>query len=745
MKKKVLALAIGVSLSSGSSWFGYAWAEAKMLDKIVVKDEQGRDPEEPSAKTTIERDSVLQRTTPLSVSPYRAILDEPSVNVQSGDPFGLSEVGFHETVKIRGKAQTGPASIRNIDGLPLTGNPGGGKNIIDMENIERIDVYRGAMPVEMGLGFSNLAGKAQMMTRAPAKTSQSEITATAGSDAFSRLYFRHDTGESKGVSAFVSGSKAQGDNWKGEGDMARGNVMAGLRYAPSSKFSLDLRAGWNKDERHNMRFFNYATATNFSNYRKDWGTDAKKVDYYDYNKQSFEDKFLYAIAKIQLTDNLRLTVKPYWWQDQGFYRYSNINPTTPANSRVINWQIDHHAKGIVNELDWTVTPNNLLKMGLWLHTQQPPGPPSAQQKYTVGANGMAFDGWSLLAKNDEHVTTSPYVSWLSTQDKLTTEVGLRYVNLDLGSLTLYKPAAGVSANYDNALAQSSVNTMGSVEGKNLTEWLPYLGATYKLNAQDVLHAHYGRTHGLDVNLFPFYANAAANFAAKGISLQSLWDKLRFETADTLDAGWRHTAAWGYFDVTAFVSQSKNKQSIIYDASVDARYPYNIADAFSKGIELSGAYRFNPQWRMMGNATWNRFEYQDNISLSTTQSIASKGKQVVDTPEYMVKVGLAYSHQDWDAGLFARYIGERYGDVTNVEKVSGVTLFDTSISYALHKDAKSSTSLRLDVLNLTDKAYIGPISASDDAMSGALVTQYGNGSTYQYAAPRTAFISLISKF
>jgi iron complex outermembrane receptor protein len=78
------------------------------------------------------------------------MLDEPSVNVQSGDPFGLSEVGFHETVKIRGKAQTGPASIRNVDGLPLTGNPGGGKNIIDMENIERIDVYRGAMPVEMG-------------------------------------------------------------------------------------------------------------------------------------------------------------------------------------------------------------------------------------------------------------------------------------------------------------------------------------------------------------------------------------------------------------------------------------------------------------------------------------------------------------------------------------------------------------------------------------------------------------------
>ncbi len=745
MNKKQLAIAIGMVCVGQAAWFGQAWAEAKSLDMIVVKDEQGRDPEEASAKTTITRDALLQRTTPLSASPYRAMLDEPSVNVQSGDPFGLSEVGFHETVKIRGKAQTGPASIRNIDGLPLTGNPGGGKNIIDMENIERIDVYRGAMPVDMGLGFSNLAGKAQMMTRAPAKNSQSEITATVGSDAFSRLFFRHDTGESKGFSGFVSGSKSQGDNWKGEGDMARGNVMAGLRYAPSSKFSLDVRAGWNKDERHNMRFFNYATATNLSNYRNDWGNDSKKIDYYGYNKQSFEDQFIYAIAKMQLTNNLKLTVKPYWWQDQGYYQYSNINAATPASSRVINWQIDHHVKGIVNELDWIVNANNQMKFGLWLHSQQPPGPPSAQQKYTVGANGLNFDGWSLLAKNEEHMTTSPYLSWLTTQGAFTGEAGLRYVNLDLGSLTLYKPAAGASSDYDAAIAQSSVNAMGSVGSKNLTEWLPYLGATYRLNQQDVLHAHYGRTHGLDVNLFPFYANAAANFAAKGISLASLWNKLEFETADTLDAGWRHSAAWGYFDVTAFISQSKNKQSIIYDSTVDARYPYNIADAFSKGLELSGAYRFSPQWRVMGNATWNRFEYQDNISLSKTQSIASKGKQVVDTPEFMMKLGLAYTQQDWDAGLFARYIGERYGDVTNVEKVAGVTLFDASVSYALFKDAKSSTSLRLDVLNLTDEAYIGPISASDDAMSGALVTQYGNGSTYQYGAPRTAFVSVVSKF
>ena len=102
MNKKQLAIAIGMVLVGQAAWFGQAWAEAKSLDMIVVKDEQGRDPEEPSAKTTIDRDSLLQRTTPLSASPYRAMLDEPSVNVQSGDPFGLSEVGFHETVKIRG-------------------------------------------------------------------------------------------------------------------------------------------------------------------------------------------------------------------------------------------------------------------------------------------------------------------------------------------------------------------------------------------------------------------------------------------------------------------------------------------------------------------------------------------------------------------------------------------------------------------------------------------------------------------
>jgi len=62
---------------------------------------------------------------PAASSPFEAVENTPSVNSWSADPYGLAEVGYHETLKIRGVGQTGPASSSNIAGLPITVNPCG--------------------------------------------------------------------------------------------------------------------------------------------------------------------------------------------------------------------------------------------------------------------------------------------------------------------------------------------------------------------------------------------------------------------------------------------------------------------------------------------------------------------------------------------------------------------------------------------------------------------------------------------
>ncbi len=696
--------------------------------------------------TRVDGASAREAAGPGGNSPFKVIENAPSVNFQSADPYGLTEVGYHETLKIRGVGQTGPASSRNINDLPVTGNPGGSKGILDMENVAEVTLYRGAAPVDKALGFSNLPGKINLRTLAPLDEARTDYRLTAGSDDYRRVFLRQDFGQHGMASGFLSGSYAEGDKWKGEGGLERSNFTGGLRLEGGRRWQAEIYAGYNEDERHTYRFFDYATARDFDNLDRDWGSDPGKVDYYDYNRQDFTDRFLFATFSGRLTPGLRLSFKPYLLEEDGHYWFSSINRNDPAKSRVIDWVIDHDIKGAVTELEWMVSTVAQVKAGLWLHSQQPPGPPATQRQYRATADGLVFDGWSVLADHERHRIVSPYASLFATFGRLDVEAGLRYVDLRLGELTAYNNTGTAASLSDPAAARAAggVNEMASAGEKTLDAWLPFIGINWRLDRQTSVLAHAGRTYGLDVNLFPYYYAQQASFAAKGVSFQSLWDRLELETADNLDLGIRHVGEGWHAGATAFYAWHQNKQSTIYDPVADARYPWNVADATRYGVELEGGVELTPALSLLGNYSWNRFRYDQDLALSATSSIPTEGKQVVDTPEHMLKLGARYRLDRWALGIDARYIGERYGDVLNQERIAGVTLVDAMAQYRLSKAA----ALILDVRNLFDREYIGPVNAADDAIANftaALNGVTGNGSQYQYGAPRAVFLSLAGQF
>lgn len=697
-----------------------------------------------SSVTRIDGKSAREAVGAAGASPAKAIENAPSVNFQNADPYGLTEVGYHETLKIRGVGQTGPASSRNINDLPITANPGGSKGIIDMEDVAEVSLYRGAAPADKTLGFSDLPGKINLQMLAPQAEAGSDYGLATGSDAFNRVFLRHDFGKHGILSSFISGSYTEADKWKGSGDSERNNLTAGLALDGGKAWQAEVYAGYNHDARNTYRFFDYATASSMANYGKDWGADPTKVDYFGYNRQDFTDKFVFGSFATALSDSLKLTLKPYYLTETGDYWFSSINATTPANSRVVDWIIDHENMGLVSQLDWALDAKSQLKAGLWLHSQQPPGPPATQAKYTVGASGLTFNGWSMLADNERHRITSPYVDYFRSSGNLDVELGLRYLDMRLGALTAYNNtgAAATLSNPDAARAAGSVNPMASAGAKTLTAWLPFVGLNWRLDPQTSLFGHAGRTYGLDVNLFPYYYAQQAAFAAKGVSFQSLWDRLKLETADNLDLGIRRVQDGWHAGLTTYYALHHNKQSTIYDPATGTRYPWNMADATRYGIELEGGVELTPNLSLLGNYSWNSFRYDQNLATSATTIIASEGKQVVDTPENMVKAGLQYHRGAWRLGMDARYVGERYGDVLNQERVPGVTLVDAMAQYHFSK----AMTLTLDARNLFDRKYIGPISAADDATAAATVA-FGpaNTSTYQYGAPRAVFLSLSGQF
>ena len=72
------------------------------------------------------------------------------------------------------------------------------------------------------------------------------------------------------------------------------------------------------------------------------------------------------------------------------------------------------------------------------------------------------------------------------------------------------------------------------------------------------------------------------------------------------------------------------------------------------------------------------EYDDDIDSNGTM-VPVKGNQVVDTPEFMVKAGLIYKWEDFEVVPMLRFMGSRYADAENTEKVDSYVVADLHIA------------------------------------------------------------------
>jgi iron complex outermembrane receptor protein len=86
----------------------------------------------------------------------------------------------------------------------------------------------------------------------------------------------------------------------------------------------------------------------------------------------------------------------------------------------------------------------------------------------------------------------------------------------------------------------------------------------------------------------------------------------------------------------------------------------------------------------------------------------------------------------------RYLGERYGDAENTEKIGDYTLADLRISYGRKNlDGIDALKISLDFNNLFDKEYIALVNAMDDSRAGA--------TSYYVGAPLTTLLTVSLAF
>lgn len=681
---------------------------------------------EPTNKESFTRKSIDTFSGPGNMNVLRTIEMSPSVNYSPVDVLGTNESSFHDSLRIRGRNQSGPGNPKTVEGLPIFGNPAGGKTMLDLENIQRVDLYKGYIPVDKGLGFSNLIGKIDMNIRRPEHTVGAVVSQTFGDHSLFRTFLRADTGDIGKLSAYGSFSETLSNKYKGEGDLERTNGSLGLVYNPTGRLKAEVFVTHNKDDHNNYYNLTYAETQDLNNtFYKDFNTNTSNSNYYDYNKQRFETTNILANLEASLSSDSKISCKPYYLYDNGDYWYA-------SGANVIGWDIDHELFGGVLKYEKNFLKELNFKLGYWEHWQQPPGPPTAQRKYTVGTNGLNFAGYAVLADNDYHKFHSPFTELSGEIGHFTYSAGIRYLNFKLGALRSYTNGtnASTSQDHDQAIANGTLDPWATVGARYFDEWLPSIYLGYEVYKDLTLYADYSRTYGLDVNLFPTYVQQRANFVAKGVTLQGLWDKLELETSDNIDYGVKYKLGDIYVNPNGFVYFIKNKQARIYDSTYGVTYPYNGADAFAYGFELSATGPITKHFEFLLAASYNRYYYTDNILTASNTSMPSKGNQVPDAPVYMAKAALTYRLGDFTLTPVVRYMSARYGDVLNIERIGDNVLVDLELSYRM-ADILCMKALELNVgaTNLFNSKYVSTINTADNALAAT-----NTAATYQTGAP-----------
>lgn len=692
----------------------------------------------PAGASSVTQQGIAILGGPAQTSFYQALTMVPSVLVESPDPYGLSPT---RNINIRGKGDFHLS--KNIEGLPLMGIVGG-TDLYDLENIRRIDVYRGAVPSDQGLGLSNASGVINQLILGPQDKAGVTGRQAFGSDNFYKTFVRVDTGLLKdtGTRAFVSVSNINADKWKGAGDNERQNLTFGINQAIGERITVDVNAVYNKFDGNTYRALSYAQAQDIGrNYRFDYntvltGVPATDVNYYKFNRVTAEDFAILSKVDYNFAPGQHLLIKPYFWNNNG-YSYG------AAGTQVQIWRQQNQNVGNVLEYTGKFATGTDVVAGYWWQSMQPPPPPTDQRRFTVNAGNLVFANWQSLARIDDFTVNSPYFQVSQKFGDTFVTAGLRYMILGAPQMQYYNTTGIPDGTYQQALATNPATYPGSdVAARNYAAWLPNVAIRHDINAVLSTNVSYGRRFGR-----PDWGPQASNYIQNRstfypkYTLQDLVDKVRPEIADQFDASLRYSNNGLTIVPGVYYAKHQNKQVKIVDPSIGPNIAYyeGTGSSTEYGAELEASYALNTYLAVFGTGTWASQTFDsDTPTLSGGKTLATKGKQIPNTPQVMVKGGVTYQWAGLSISPIVRYIGPRYGDAANTQRVPGYTVADFTASYDLGTHLGiESVKASISVLNIFDRRYISQISPNDTDLSA--------GANYYAGAPRTVVGSLSMKF
>jgi len=306
-----------------------------------------------------------------------------------------------------------------------------------------------------------------------------------------------------------------------------------------------------------------------------------------------------------------------------------------------------------------------------------------QTCYTVEKSGTGGAGGASLSPN------SSSAQYCTTQTPTT--VTLAAGNTQLLPAGTYDQFAGGTAYFDAPFDKT----------KDYNRILPNVGLSYK---------PFGDAH----QFYVAYAETLSApitddlYATPRIVLQP-------ERATTYDLGYRYTGPSGLIaqaDVWHSIFQNHIVSS--YSEADNFSIDRNVGPVLLNGIDLSVGAEPIENLTLYGTASYETTKLKQDLQTSATVTIATAGKQLVETPDWMFSSRAQYQIAGFTVGVQGKYTGRRFSSDLNDEQTSPYIVVDSDISYDLGQIGWNNAELKFNVTNLFDKKYLGSISSTNTA-------------------------------
>ena len=653
-------------------------------------------------------------------SPLKAIEKLPSVNFQSADPFGTYE--WSSRVSIRGFNQNQLGYT--LDGIPLGDSTYGNNNglhigrAIISENIGLTRVSQGSGSIGTQ-ATNNLGGTLEFFSGDFSDGLGVDANLTYGSENTIRGFGRVNFGESGNVRGFISGVYHNAEKWKGSGDQrnwmvnakviipaGEGEFDAYFSYSDRAEqdyqdLSLEMigRLGYN----HDNYFPDYATAIRAA--RRTFVAPINNLDDSYYDASGLRKDLLTAYGlTAPLGDNVTFKIKAYYHDNSGQGTWGTPYVASPNGvpMSIRTTEYDIQRGGAFSSLNAEIGDHEVT-LGIWYE----------HNDFNQARRFYAYESLTNPGRDHTKFQRNPFFTqW---EFDFNTDTLQYYVQdtMTFGDLTINVGWKGFQVNNEATPRIQGALAAGKIRSE---DWFqPHVGLAYKVNDKAEIFGGFTQVTRAFVS-----SSTSGPFSTTQAGFNALRTRgLKPEESDTYELGARYNDNVFNGVIGVYYVNFRNRLLGVQTGAGIVGNPailQNVGGVRSIGFEAAGDVRLGGGLTLFASYSYTDATYRDNV-ITPTAVIATKDKDVVDTPTHLLRGEIAYDSDSFFGRVGANFMSKRYFNYLNDRSVPGRVLVDATLGYRFEVGLRSPIEIQLNATNLLDKSYVATIGSNGFGNSG----------------------------